>query len=68
MICFFMGEDKLIIECKKRLVAEFEIKDLGMMQYFLGLEVWKHSDEIFLNQGKYTIETLKIIGVLVVKL
>jgi hypothetical protein len=39
-------------------------KDLyGLKQapkhYFLGLEVWKRHDEIFLNQGKYTIEILK---------
>ena len=61
---FFMGEDKSIIECKKRLAAEFEMKDLGMMHYFLGLEVWQHSDEIFLNQGKYTVEILKRFGML----
>jgi hypothetical protein len=35
------------------------MNDLGQMHYFLGLEVWKRSDEIFLNQGKYTLEILK---------
>ena len=59
-----MGEDKSIIECKKRLAAKFEMKDLGMMHYFLGLEVWQHSDEIFLNQGKYTVEILKTFWML----
>ena len=44
---FLTGEDKSIIECKKRLSTEFEMKDLGMMHYFLGLEVWKHSYDIF---------------------
>ena len=37
---FLIGEEKLIIECKKRLSFEFEMKDLGLMHYFLGLEVW----------------------------
>ena len=37
---FFIGEDRPINECKKKLAAEFEMKDLGMMHYFLGLEVW----------------------------
>jgi hypothetical protein len=40
------------------------MKDLGMMQYFLGLEVWQRIDEIFLSQGKYTIEILKKFGML----
>ena len=35
-----------------------------MMHYFLGLEVWQHSDEIFLNQGKHTVEILKRFGML----
>ena len=61
---FLTGEDKFIIECKKKLAAEFEMKDLGMMHYFLGLEVWKSLDEIFLNQGKYTTEILKRFGML----
>ena len=61
---FFTREDKSIIKCKKRLVAEFEMNNLGMMHYFLGLELWKHSDEIFLNQGKYTVEILKRFGML----
>ena len=29
------------------------------MHYFLGLEVWQHEGEIFLGQGRYTIEILK---------
>ena len=49
---FLTGKDNLINECKKKLVAEFEMKDLDTMQYFLRLEVWQFPDEIFLNQGK----------------
>ena len=61
---FLIGEDKLIDECKKKLTAEFEMKDLGMVHYFLGLEVWNSPDEIFLNQGKHTVEILKRFGML----
>ena len=35
---FPIGEDELIADTKRRLAARD--KDLGMMHYFLGLEVW----------------------------
>ena len=53
---FLKGKDMLISECKKKLATKFEMKNLSTMHYFLGLEVWQFPDEIFLNQGKYTIE------------
>ena len=34
------------------------MKDLGLIHYYLGLEVWQRK-EIFLGQGKYTIDILK---------
>ena len=52
---FLMGEEKLIEDAKRRLDTEFKIKYLGMMHYFLGIEVWKSADGIFLGQGKYVI-------------
>lgn len=58
------GEEKLIAECKKKLVAEFEMKDLGQMHYFLGLEVWHNPKEIFLSQGKYAVGILKRFGMM----
>jgi hypothetical protein len=61
---FLTREEKIIAECKKRLAAEFEMKDLGLMHYFLGLEVWQSPQRIFLNQGKYTIEILKRFNML----
>jgi hypothetical protein len=61
---FLTGTESLIVECKYVLASEFEMKDLGMMHYFLGLEVWQRTDEIFLSQGKYIVEILKKFGML----
>jgi hypothetical protein len=59
---FLTGSERLIVECKQALTFEFEMKDLGMMHYFLGLEVWQRTDEIFLSQGKYTMEIWRKFG------
>jgi hypothetical protein len=59
---FLTGSERLIAECKRALTFEFEMKDLGMMHYFLGLEVWQRIDKIFLSQGKYIVEILKKFG------
>ena len=43
------GSSRLIKDCKRNLVAEFNMKDMGLMHYFLGLEVWKKNGGIFLG-------------------
>ena len=59
---FLTGEKTLIASCKQDLTKEFEMKDLGLMHYFLGLEIWQKEGETFLGQGKYAIEILKRFG------
>eukprot|EP00253_Pinus_taeda_P024934 PITA_24934 len=56
---FLIGSSRLIEDCKKNLAREFDMKDLGRMHYFLGLEVWQQKGEIFLEQGRYATEILK---------
>ena len=56
---FVTGEYGLITEMKRKLASEFEMKDLGMMHYFLGMEVWYNTDGISMGQGKYVVEILK---------
>ena len=46
---FVTGMDGLIVDMKRKLAAKFEMKDLGMMQYFLGMEVWQNVDGISLG-------------------
>ena len=56
---FLTGKEELIKNARRRVATEFEIKDLGMMHYFIGMEVWQSVDGISLGQGKYAVEILK---------
>ena len=46
---FLIGKERKIVQCKRELTSELEMKYLGPMHYFLSLEVWQRSDEIFLS-------------------
>jgi hypothetical protein len=61
---FITGEESLIIQCKKELASKFDMKDLGLMHYYLGLEVWQKRGEVFLGQGKYAIKILQKFGMM----
>lgn len=37
----------------------FEMSDLGLLHYSLGVEVWERLGQIFMSQAKYTWEILK---------
>jgi hypothetical protein len=61
---FLTGDEGLTTWCKRELISKLEMKDLGLMYYFLGLEVWQRQGEIFLAQGKYTVDVLKMFGMM----
>ena len=52
------GDEQLIHSCKEDIAREFEMKDMGLLHYFLGLEIWQRDGEIFVSQGKYAKEIL----------
>ena len=49
---------------KREITSEFDMKYLGLMHYFLGLDIWRRNDEIFLSQGKYVVEILRKFGMM----
>ena len=55
---FITGAERLIQGCKHDLGSYFEMKDIHLMHYFLGPEVWQEQGHIFLGQGRYTIDIL----------
>jgi Reverse transcriptase (RNA-dependent DNA polymerase) len=43
---------------KKKLGKEFEVKDLGQLRYFLGIEIARGAEGIVLSQRKYVLDLL----------
>lgn len=59
------GDDVEAIKLLKRdLASEFEIKDLGHLKYFLGMEVARSKEGIVISQRKYILDLLKETGLL----
>ncbi|KAJ9705810.1 hypothetical protein PVL29_003762 [Vitis rotundifolia] len=49
-------------ELKQRLATKFEIKELGKLKYFLGIEVTYSTQGIFISQQNYVTDLLAEIG------
>lgn len=59
------GDDQDEIESLQRhLASEFEMKQLGDLKYFLGIEVARSKNGIFLSQRKYILDLLTETGML----
>ena len=59
----FMGNSqRLIDEFKEDMKKEFEMTDLGLMKYFLGIEVKQLKEGIFISQEGYAKDILKRFG------
>lgn len=50
---------KMISDFQNIMMKEFEMTDLCLMSYFLGIEVVQENDGIFIHQKKYAGEFLK---------
>lgn len=54
------GDDtRLVEEFKQEMMQVFEMTDLGLMSYFLGIEIKQNEDDVFICQKKYAKEILK---------
>ena len=53
------NNDDDIVKFKESMLKEFEMTNLGGMNYFLGMEVHQLNDGIFLSQRKYAMDVLR---------
>ena len=61
------SDSKGILSLKSFLHNQFHTKDLGMLKYFLGIEVMKSKQRILLSQRRYVLNLLSETGKLGVK-
>ncbi|XP_074347144.1 uncharacterized protein LOC141685973 [Apium graveolens] len=58
---------KQIGKIKEFLASKFKLKDLGHLNYFLGLEITRSSEGIYIHQRKYAINLMENTGLLAAK-
>ena len=58
------NDDQEIVKLKMQLAKEFEVKDLGQLRYFLGIEVSRSAKGIYLSQRKYILDLLAETGMM----
>lgn len=58
-LIFTGNDDNLIADFKETMKSEFEMTDLGLLRYFLGIEVHQKKNGIFICQSKYVDQILK---------
>ncbi|XP_038702598.1 uncharacterized protein LOC119999153 [Tripterygium wilfordii] len=56
------NDEGLIEDFKKNMKENFEMNDLGLMTYFLGIEIDQQEGHVFIWQRKYTQELLNRFG------
>ncbi|TXG53197.1 hypothetical protein EZV62_022366 [Acer yangbiense] len=66
MLCLYVDDliytgtnANLLEEFKQTMIKEYEMIDLGLMRYFLGIQVQQSKGEFFISQGKYLEDLLK---------
>ena len=64
ILCLYVDDiiytgNMLLDEFKATMKNEFEMTDLGLMRYFLGIEVKQTQDGMFMSQQKYATDILK---------
>ncbi|KAL0462043.1 UNVERIFIED_CONTAM: Retrovirus-related Pol polyprotein from transposon TNT 1-94 [Sesamum latifolium] len=58
-LIYFGTNSSLVEDFKKKMMKKFDMTDLGLMRYFLGIQVKQSPGRFFLSQEKYIDDLLK---------
>jgi hypothetical protein len=58
-LLFTRNNPKMFEDFKQAMIKDFEMKDIDLMSYYLGIEIKQGKDRIFVNQEKFAREILK---------
>ncbi|XP_039119969.1 uncharacterized mitochondrial protein AtMg00810-like [Dioscorea cayenensis subsp. rotundata] len=64
IVIYMSSSSKMLIKFKEEMLRTFEMPDLGLLRYFLGLEVKQKPGSLFVSQHKYAEDLLKKTGML----
>ena len=54
--------DATIAQVKQNIAERFEVKDMGMLNYFMGMQVIQESGKVWIGQPTYTEKVLRRFG------
>lgn len=63
-LIFTGNNENMIQQFKKDMMSTYEMNDMGLLHYFLGIEVSQSKDGIFISQKKYAENILKKFNLL----
>jgi Reverse transcriptase (RNA-dependent DNA polymerase) len=52
-LIFIGNDDEMMHEFKNNMMKKYEMNDLGLLHYFLGIEIDQRNDGVFISQKKY---------------
>ena len=61
-LIFTGNDEKMIEEFKEDMMKKYEMSDLGLLHYFLGIEIHQKEESVFICQNKYAKTILEKFG------
>jgi len=58
-LIFIGNNPKMFEDIKQAMIKEFEMTNISLMTYYLGIKIMQGEDTIFVNQDKFAKEILK---------